>query len=142
MKLKFECPMTWSDLEGMSGVRRHCNSCDHDVINLSGMTRAQARRTIARHEGRSLCVHFASRNGEILHAGDPLLQLEVQRRGAGKLLAAAMLVQTAFAIVADQPLSDFYYDPFAVIGISTDLFEDEPINTEPTTIVQGYFDSF
>lgn len=134
MKLKFECPLTWNDLAGTSTIRRHCDRCDHAVYNLSGMTRDQARRALALHEGagKKMCVHFVSRNGQIVHDGDPLLQLEGQRRGAGKLLAAALLVQTAFAIVADEP-SDFYFDPFAAIGVTL----NEPVEQkfEPSTDV-------
>ncbi len=112
MKLSFECDLRWQDLEGASNMLRHCNRCDHTVYNLSGMTRRDAKKVLKLHEGKKVCVHFVSLSGHIVHDGDPLEQLEHQRRGAGRLVAAALIVQAAFVALSNDPVGD-YFDPFA-----------------------------
>ncbi len=114
MKLAFECDLRWNDLDGTSNTRRHCTDCDRDVYNLSGMTRRQATRLLA-DDAAGLCVRFVSRNGQIVHDGDPIAQLRAQRGGAGRLLATAMLAQAAFLTFADDPRAAFF-DPFRAVA--------------------------
>lgn len=118
MQMRFECELTWEQLDGEDDVRRHCAECDRGVYNLSGMTRKQAVRLFARHDDDIPCVRFVSRDGRIVHNGDPLEQLRAQRFGARKLLAGAVALQVVFVAFTDDP-SQHWYDPF---GALTALF--------------------
>lgn len=123
MELDFVCDLNWSDLKGASKIVRHCDRCDRDVFNLSGMTRERAARLL-KENGAGLCVHFVSREGTIVHDGDPLMQLRSQKRGAWRLVAGALVVQSAFAMVGDS--SERYFDPFyGLADAVTDAFEDD-----------------
>lgn len=123
MELTFECDKRWDDLDGTSNTRRHCGQCDKHVYNFSGMTRDQAQRFMRRHEGSTVCVHFVRRDGQIVHEGDPLEQLQKQRSGARKLVAVALLAHGAFLLLADDP-AEAFFDPFA--AVSKILHQDEP----------------
>ena len=111
-QLDYPCEMTWDDMEGGDQRVRHCGECTTFVYNLSGMTRKQARKFLREHEGKGrVCVHFVSRDGSIVHSGDPLEQLRDQRIGAEKLLVAALAVHAGLMLVAD----DYQLDPFEAI---------------------------
>lgn len=110
--LSYRCGLKWDDLPGPSNTVRHCQRCGENVFNLTGMSRARARRILDMGNARP-CVHFVTRGGEIVHDGDPLEQLHRQRRGAKKLLAGALMIQ----IVALNGTSD-WVDPFAVAAQS------------------------
>ena len=111
LKMRFECDMRWEDLDGSNDVKRHCGVCDKDVFNLSGMSRERAQRLLAGKE--KPCVRYISRNGRVVHNGDPSEQLRRQNIGAGKLLAGALIVQAAFMAIVDNP-KEFVFDPVAV----------------------------
>ena len=128
MILDFECDLRWRDLHGTSNVRRHCERCDHAVYNLSGMTDAQAKQVIEEHEGKKLCVRIVTREGRIVHARNAEQQLRVQRRGSRKLVAAALLVQSAFVAFADEP-AESWYDPFRAIA---EILTPEPVEDKFT----------
>lgn len=113
--LSYRCELTWNDLPGDSNTVRHCGECDKDVYNLTGMTKAQAARFLElRREG--LCVHFAARDGQIVHDGDPIEQLERQQVGAKKLLAGALAVQAVFMTFGQG--EKVLLDPF-ILGMTT-----------------------
>ena len=123
MKLDFPCDLQWSDLAGTSNTVRHCDRCDRNVFNLSGMTKARAEALLAEH-GKGLCVHFVARDGHIVHDGDPLMQLRRQKRGAWRLLAGALVVQSVFAAAGHG--SDNYFDPFyGLRDAIADAFADD-----------------
>lgn len=123
MQLKYECQLRWEDLNGTSNRRRHCGDCNQYVFNLSGMTKKQAKKFLRTYRGDSLCVHFVDVDGHIVHQGDPLEQLHNQRVGAGKLLAAALILQNALLSVADDPF-EFYLDPFAAAAAGIQSIAD------------------
>ena len=110
-KLSYTCDLKWTDLQGDGTKRRHCERCDRSVYNLSGMTREAARAVLKRDGER--CVHFVSRDGYIVHDGDPLEQLRRQKLGADKLLAAALVVHAAFLTVGGP--ERVLLDPFTLI---------------------------
>lgn len=114
-ELSYYCELSWADLPGNSNTIRHCGQCDTKVYNLSAMTEAQAARLLSR-EGAPPCVHFVSRDGRIVHDGDPLEQLRKQRRGAKKLLAGALAVQAVFMAVGEG--ERVFLDPF-ILGVTT-----------------------
>lgn len=123
MDSNFECDLRWDDLVGESNMRRHCDRCDRNVYNLSGMTREQAARLIRLHEGAPLCIHYVRRDGRIVHEGDPLQQLRSQRQGSRRLVAAAMAVHAAFAAIADRP-AEALFDPFKYV---VDALRADPV---------------
>src|SRR5437016_12464169 len=59
LRVASPCPMTWEQMSGDDRVR-HCLECKLNVYNLSDMTRRQAQRFLAQHEGR-LCVRYYRR---------------------------------------------------------------------------------
>lgn len=111
MQMTYECDLTWDDLQGDDKVRRHCLQCDHDVYNLSGMSRQKAERLFAEHGVKPPCVRFVSVDGHIVHEGDPLSQLHVQRAGARKLVAAALVLH-ATSVFTFAP-TEYWFIPFA-----------------------------
>ena len=117
MKLEFECGMRWDQLVGSGSRRRHCTECNEPVYNLSGMSKQQAKAFVGSKKGQGrVCVRFAQHDGVIIHGGDPYAQLREQRRGAARLLAGALAVQTVIAVAIDTPF-DYFADPFAVIPL-------------------------
>ena len=59
------CTSSWSAMTGDDRVR-HCLECHLDVYDLSAMSRDEAERVIAQHEGR-VCVRFVKReDGTVL----------------------------------------------------------------------------
>lgn len=93
------CPTSWEKMNGDDRVR-HCAECKLSVYNLSDMTRAEAERLIATHEGR-LCVRFYRRaDGTIITQNCPKgLQALIRRvsRMAGAVLSAMIAVDPVFA---------------------------------------------
>jgi hypothetical protein len=113
MDMSFICDQTWASLQGTDKKRRSCEVCDKPVYNLSGMTRKQARALLASYGENPPCIRFVSRNGEIIHDGDPFQQLRDQRNGAKVLLAAAAAVHVGFASMSADPLVALV-NPFTV----------------------------
>lgn len=103
--MSFVCDQTWAGLKGSDKKRRSCDVCDKPVYNLSGMTRKQARALLASYAENPPCVRFVSRNGQIVHDGDPFDQLSEQRHGIKILLAAAMTIPLVY--IFDPPLNPF-----------------------------------
>lgn len=61
------CSASWSQMTGDDRTR-HCDACDKDVYNLSGMTREEAEALIVERNGE-LCVRYYQRaDGTILLA--------------------------------------------------------------------------
>jgi len=93
------CPASWEVMAGDERVR-FCAECKLNVYNLSEMTRREAERLIATHEGR-LCVRFYRRaDGTIITQNCPRgLRVLIQRvsRVAGAVLAAIMSLGFAVA---------------------------------------------
>ena len=123
--LSFRCDKQWDDLCGDDDRRRHCADCDQHVYNLSGMTRAAAGRFLREHDA-GICVHFVTRDGRIVHDGDPLEQLRAQRRGARTLIALSLAASAAILSLTDDP-AELLFDPFYAIA---DILKPEPVERE------------
>ncbi|HEX5707641.1 MAG TPA: hypothetical protein VFX96_10120 [Pyrinomonadaceae bacterium] len=79
LKVAAPCAADWSEMTGDERVR-FCGSCELNVYNLSGMTRAEAEGLIANTEGR-LCVRFFRRaDGTILTENCPVGLRALKRR--------------------------------------------------------------
>ncbi|MBS1717982.1 MAG: hypothetical protein JSS72_09660 [Armatimonadetes bacterium] len=67
----------------MSGDERarHCKKCNHEVINLSAMTKEEAEAVLEERQG-DLCVTYRSRDGRMLH--------QTKRKGLLALLATVL----------------------------------------------------
>ncbi|MFW5968988.1 MAG: hypothetical protein ACOCV2_15795 [Persicimonas sp.] len=85
--LEEPCCESWNEMNG-DNRRRHCEVCATDVINLSALTEAEARKVLSRD---SLpCIRFTyDEAGQVVFMHP---QVRRQRRGARRLLAAAALV--------------------------------------------------
>ena len=107
VRVAVPCPANWETMAGDDRVR-FCAECRLNVYNLSELTRREAERLIATHEGR-LCVRFYRRgDGTILTQNCPRgLRIVIQRvsRVAGAALAAMMAAIPAFAQAAVKPSS-------------------------------------
>ena len=72
------CDAEWDEMIGNDQVR-FCSHCNLHVMNLSSITRQQARRIVARSEGR-LCVRYMQKpDGKILSKQLPQLH-QISRR--------------------------------------------------------------
>src|SRR3954471_17484503 len=59
IRVENPCPAEWEKMHGDARVR-FCDECKLHVYNLSSLTRAEAERLVAQHEGR-LCVRYYQR---------------------------------------------------------------------------------
>src|SRR3954471_9556528 len=59
IRVENPCPAEWEKMHGDARVR-FCDECKLHVYNLSSLTRAQAERLVAQHQGR-LCVRYYQR---------------------------------------------------------------------------------
>jgi Carboxypeptidase regulatory-like domain len=93
------CPASWERMTGDERVR-HCGECELNVYNLSDMTRVEAERLLATHEGR-LCIRFYRRDdGTIITRDCPRgLQALIRRvsRMGGAALTAVMAAMPVLA---------------------------------------------
>jgi len=131
MDMGFICDQTWAGLRGTDKKRRSCDVCDKPVYNLSGMTRKQARSLLADYGENPPCVRFVSRNGQIVHDGDPFDQLSEQRKGIKILLAAAIAINLVY--IFENPLVEFMSscDAFSILGENDHEVVGEMVAPEP-----------
>lgn len=86
------CPAKWADMVGDEQVR-HCQQCDKNVYNLSGMTREEAETLILAKQGK-LCVRYFQRSDGTILTKDCMVGISKKRKrrlfaaGAAALLAA------------------------------------------------------
>ena len=84
------CKASWEKMDGDDQVRR-CEACQHNVYNLSGMSRAGAETLVAGVEGR-LCVRFYRRpDGTMLTTDCPVGVSAMRKRMATTLACAAAM---------------------------------------------------
>lgn len=97
VRIASPCDASWESMRGDERVR-HCDQCDLNVYNLSGMTRDEATRLVAGANGR-LCVRFYQRHdGTIITRDCPVGLARVRERTAvvwRRVAAAAALVLAA-----------------------------------------------
>lgn len=95
------CDEPW---DGMSGgdTARFCDKCQHDVHDLSAMTRREAEALLAR-EGSALCVRYVMRGDEMVFAPEPGPRLMAQLQGLNRLVAAAALAVPLLLAGCDVP---------------------------------------
>ncbi len=73
------CSAEWDQMDG-DARSRHCQLCDKNVYNLSGMTRAEAEALLVAKEGR-LCVRYFRRaDGTVLTRDCPVGKARLARR--------------------------------------------------------------
>jgi len=59
------CPKNWEEMEGDASTR-HCESCDKDVVDVTGMSKTEAIELFEESTER-VCVHGrANRDGRLL----------------------------------------------------------------------------
>ena len=94
------CANDWDEMTGTE-QRRHCASCDREVIHLSAMSERAARRIVARAEPGTLCVRYR-------FAPDGMVRFSSPRaRGVSRLavgVGVASLLATASPAIADTTL--------------------------------------
>lgn len=92
------CPANWNEMTGNEQVR-HCDQCQLNVYNLSGMSRQAAEQLIQEKEGK-LCVRYFQReDGTILTQDCPVGIQAKYRRKLMKNLPFKIAGTTAAAIV-------------------------------------------
>lgn len=98
------CSMRWEDMTGDDRVR-HCQHCNLNVYNLSGMTRKESEDLLLTRTGR-LCARFYRRaDGTVLTADCPVgLAAARQRlmRLATRVAAAAVALLTGGVLLGDR----------------------------------------
>lgn len=91
LPIKSLCHESWEMMRGDFEVR-HCASCDHEVHDLSAMTRREAQSLLARRSvGQRLCVRYAAdENGQVEFAPQPLIPPALLLRGRQLALGAGL----------------------------------------------------
>lgn len=99
LKLAYNCPAEWQDMEGDDRVR-YCRLCHLNVYNISAMKREEAAELVRNHEGR-LCVTFFRRADGTVLTRDCPVGLRMARRGLAKIgvAVAAMIAITLQLLV-------------------------------------------
>ena len=88
------CESSWDQMAGDQRVR-HCDQCDLNVYNLSGMSRKAAEAMLNNTEGR-VCVRFYRRlDGTIITADCPV-GIRALRRKIARVAAAGMAAVLSF----------------------------------------------
>jgi hypothetical protein len=123
LRIASPCNQRWERMLGDDRVR-HCSSCDKDVYNVAGMTRAEALQLITNQTSEGLCLRlFRREDGTVITADCPVgLKKQRVRRlvmaGAG---VAASVAGAAGALWfwADGPqarMGDIHPSPSASAG--------------------------
>ncbi len=90
------CCESWNEMTG-DEIRRHCDLCDKDVVNLSEMTREEALEFLRTTPGPCVRYIYAD-SGHVIFLHP---QIRRQRRGLRHLLgSAALVVPLLFATAA------------------------------------------
>ena len=71
---------------------------------------------LAEHGDKPPCVRFVSKNGQIVHNGDPYEQLARQRRGTKILIGSAIALHLGIAGMSQDPLVAVL-NPFNVLSV-------------------------
>jgi hypothetical protein len=71
LRIARPCPARWDDMQGDDRVR-FCGSCQKNVYNLSALSRAEAMRLVAEHEGRLCALLYRRPDGTVLAADCPV----------------------------------------------------------------------
>jgi hypothetical protein len=95
------CDEPWEEMSG-GDTARFCDKCQHDVHDLSAMTRREAEALLAR-EGSALCVRYVMRGEELVFAPEPGPRLMAQLQGLNRLVAAAALAVPLLLAGCDVP---------------------------------------
>lgn len=96
LRIASPCKASWEDMTGDDRVR-HCASCDKDVYNVAGMTRAEATRMMHERLPEGVCIRMFKRaDGTVLTADCPVGERKKRVRrlvmaGAGVLAGASGL---------------------------------------------------
>jgi hypothetical protein len=100
VRIASPCRASWEGMEG-DERSRHCEACNKNVYNLSGMTRAEAEALVTRAEGR-LCVRFYRRaDGTMLTQDCPVGVWAMRKRMATTLACAATLFISLYSYAAN-----------------------------------------
>lgn len=117
------CPEDWDGMTGDSRTR-HCDRCDRNVFNLSGMTREEAEALILSAEGR-LCVRFYQRpDGTVMTRDCGVAVFRRRRRmvWVGGAIAAVLSLVTGGVLASQRKQC-------ATSGGSTSLLQMQPFST-------------
>jgi hypothetical protein len=109
IRVENPCPADWDAMHGDDRVR-FCDECKLHVYNLSSLTRGQAEKLVAQHEGR-LCVrYFARADGTVItqDCGGGLRRVMQRTRRLVTMAAGAMLcaILSPFGFGSNVPRGD------------------------------------
>jgi ankyrin repeat protein len=118
------CDADWDSMAGNDQVR-FCEHCNLHVNNLSGMTRRDAMRLVARAKGR-LCVRYIQRlDGGVLTKGVPeklhRISRRVSRIAAGAFTATLSLTSAAAQSGSRQQQNALRQEPATVSATSQEV---------------------
>lgn len=91
LPIKNPCSESWERMRG-DAVRRYCDKCERDVINLSALTRREAQPILERRAaGERVCVRYtADAAGRIDFRSEPLIPPALLIRGRRLALGAGL----------------------------------------------------
>lgn len=122
------CPASWADMVGGDRVR-FCGSCQKNVFNLSGMTRAEAIDLLQATEGKA-CVRFYRRSdGTILTQDCPVgIALVVKRAKRASRAAAALAIGAVATLLGVIALGATRKASCALQEVRDELVEDDIVD--------------
>jgi hypothetical protein len=85
IEIESPCDADWDAMRA-TGTRRYCESCDHEVHDLSAMTEAEARRFLDRQRGSACVSYVIAPTGRVsFRAEAPLIPVTRLALGAAAL---------------------------------------------------------
>lgn len=133
------CGESWDKMTG-GAKERFCDACQHEVHDLSAMTKREAEALLERG-GESLCVRYTLHDGEMVFqqeaqriVGTPRLMAQVS--GLNRLVAAAALVVPLLIAGCDAPAGPAEPSAQAPLIIQ----EGKPVTIEPGAAKPPVFD--
>ncbi len=141
--MKFEisepCDETWDAMEPRAGGR-FCERCETVVIDLAGLSRAQAERRVRAHQGADVCVRLGlDRFGDAVFVAPP--KSRAPRFVGGLVLVAALSAGGCNTEPAPSELAGAALDPGPPMMPSPVNVATAPAPSTPTSRATGPVDA-
>ncbi len=98
IRIAAPCTADWNLMTGDDRMR-HCDACNKDVYNLSGMTRGEAEALVTERNG-DLCVRYFRRKDGTILPTDCTIGVQRRRRRRWIVAAGATLLAGGVVVVA------------------------------------------
>lgn len=96
LRIASPCPARWEEMMGSESTR-YCDSCRHNVYDISAMTRAEAEMLLSQREARTCIRYYRRADGTIMTADCPVGARTIRQRLMNRVrtFSAALLALLA-----------------------------------------------